>query len=141
MKYHFKVYKESKGYFAQCLELDGCRTQGDNQAELLANAHEALNLYLDEPQDSKIVFPLPKNHTKRSDVIEVIVEPNIAFAFLMRRMRMKLGLTQHQMKELLDFKTLFAYQKLEKSKYANPTLKSLKHIKEKIPNFPIAMLF
>ena len=52
-----------------------------------------------------------------------------------------MGFTQQEMKELLRFKKLSSYQKLEKSKYANPTLKSLQHIKDCIPDFPFQLLF
>ncbi len=142
MFYHFKIHKEKKGYWAECLEIPGCSTQGDTLDELRKNASEALNLTLDEPVDSKIIYPLPLevNKTKRS-VMEVRVDPSIAFAFLMRRVRLQKGLTQQQMKTLLEFKTLFSYQKLEKSRYANPTLKSLDSIKSHLPEFPIQLLF
>lgn len=142
MFYHFKIHKEKKGYWAECLEIPGCSTQGDTLDELRKNASEALNLTLDEPVDSKIIYPLPLevNETKRS-VMEVRVDPSIAFAFLMRRVRLQKGLTQQQMKTLLEFKTLFSYQKLEKSRYANPTLKSLDSIKSHLPEFPIQLLF
>lgn len=142
MFYHFKIHKEKKGYWAECLEIPGSSTQGETLDELRKNASEALNLTLDEPVDSKIIYPLPAapNKTKRS-VMEVRVDPSIAFAFLMRRVRLQKGLTQQQMKKLLEFKTLFSYQKLEKSRYANPTLKSLDSIKSHLPEFPIQLLF
>jgi hypothetical protein len=34
MKYHFKVHKEMSGFWAECLELNGCITQADTQKEL-----------------------------------------------------------------------------------------------------------
>ena len=109
--------------------------------ELQANMQEALSLILDEPEDSKIIFPLPNSKFKRiKSVKEISVEPNIAFAFLLRRSRLQKGLTQVQMKEKLHYKSLFSYQKLEMSKYANPTLKSLKRIKDALPDFPFQLL-
>ena len=141
MIYHFKIYREKSGYWAECLEIRGCRTQGEDIKELANNAHEALNLLLDEPENSKIIFPLPKNVKSQKNILEVKVEPSIAFAFLMRRTRLQKGLTQHQMKNLLEYKSLFAYQKLEKAKYANPTLKSLENIKQHLPEFPFQLLF
>lgn len=142
MFYHFKIHKEKKGYWAECMEIPGCSTQGETLDELKLNASEALNLTLDEPVDSKIIYPLPvsANKTKRN-TIEVRVDPSIAFAFLMRRVRLQKGFTQQQMKKLLEFKTLFSYQKLEKSRHANPTLKSLDSIKLHLPEFPIQLLF
>lgn len=141
MNYHFKIHKEKKGFWAECLEIPGCLTQGGNINQLQANMHEALSLMLDEPEDSKIIFPLPNSKFKRiKSVKEISVEPNIAFAFLLRRERIQKGLTQVQMKEKLHFKNLFSYQKLEMSKYANPTLKSLKRIKDALPDFPFQLL-
>lgn len=142
MNYHFIIRKEEVGYSTYCLELDGCVTQGDSLEELAYNAHEALNLYMDEPPESKTLFPLPNpKFKKRKDVLDVEVEPEIAFAFLMRRQRLLEGLTQQQMKKKLSFKNLFSYQKLESSKYANPTLKTLEHIRRCIPDFPFNVLF
>ncbi|MES2528867.1 MAG: type II toxin-antitoxin system HicB family antitoxin [Bdellovibrionota bacterium] len=117
-------------------------TQGETIEELSQNAHEALNLLLDEPENSKILFPLPAKKIKSvKKIIQVKVDTSIGFAFLMRRTRIKKGLSQQQMKKILNFKTLFSYQKLEKAKYANPTLKSLTHIKECLPDFPLQYLF
>ena len=59
MVYHFKVHKESNGYWAECIELKACVTQADTYNKLLKNMEAALNLYLDEPEFSKISFPLP----------------------------------------------------------------------------------
>lgn len=141
MNYHFKIHKDKTGFWAECLEIPGCLTQGDNLKELQSNMHEALSLMLDEPEDSKTIFPLPSSNFKNSkSVWEISVEPNIAFAFLLRRSRLQNGLTQVQMKEKLNFKSLFSYQKLEMSKYANPTLKSLKRIKDALPDFPFQLL-
>lgn len=142
MIYHFKLHKEKTGYWAECLEISNCSTQGDTLEEVEQNAFEALNLLLDEPENSQVIFPLPYSRVKGGkDILDIKVDPTIAFAFLMRRTRLTLGLTQHQMKELLNFKTLYSYQKLEKAKYANPTLKSLEHIKNCIPDFPFNLLF
>ncbi len=142
MKYHFNIHEEENGFWAECIEIPGCVTQGDSMDELKLNAHEALNLHLDEPENSKVLYPLPSKKLKPTKrLIEVPVEPSIAFAFLMRRTRLKKGLSQQQMKSLLKFRTLFSYQKLEKAKYANPTLKSLKHIKDCLPDFPLQYLF
>jgi predicted RNase H-like HicB family nuclease len=59
MMYHFKIHEERDGFWAECAELPGCRTQAETGDELAAACEESLNLYLEEPQDSKVVFPLP----------------------------------------------------------------------------------
>lgn len=52
-----KVEKEDVGYSAYCIELEGCLSQGDTMEDLQANLHEVLNLCLDEPSGSNLVFP------------------------------------------------------------------------------------
>lgn len=133
MKYHFKVYKEKKGYWAKCVELEGCLTQGETKKELSVNMHEALNLYLDEPENSKVIFPLPKERLKDKDLIEVSVDPKIAFAMTLRQERVKNHLTQTQVAKKLGFKNPYSYQRLENSKTANPSLLTLVSLKSIFP--------
>ena len=140
MKYHFKIHREGRGYWAECLELDGCQTQADNMHNLKLNMSEALNVFLDEPDNSKVIFSLPKKIGKEKNIAEVEVAPEVAFSFLLRRTRLISGYTQHEMKERLEFNSVFAYQKLEKAKYSNPTLKSLLKIKKVLPQFPLNLL-
>ncbi len=59
MKYHFKIHKEGKGFWTQCIELAGCITEADSMDELQRNMQEALNLYVEEPEDSKELAHLP----------------------------------------------------------------------------------
>lgn len=85
MKYHFKIHKEGSGFWAECMELSGCVTQGDSMKELKKNMEEALNLYIDEPESSKKLIPLPdESITKSCSIIEVPVEPSIALSFMVR---------------------------------------------------------
>ena len=81
MEYHFKIHRESKGYWAECVELEGCVTQADSIEELDQNMAEALSLYLDEPADSKLVLPLPRKSLNGRKVRKVPVPANVAFAF------------------------------------------------------------
>jgi len=89
MKYHFKICKEKQGFSARCLELEGCVTQGDNARELQENMHEALNLYVDEPDDSDDAAPLPDRSIRCSEtVVEMALAPEIARSLLQRRERL-----------------------------------------------------
>ena len=47
------IEKDEHGFYAWCPELKGCQTQGDTEAEALANLHEAAELYLEtlSPQE------------------------------------------------------------------------------------------
>jgi predicted RNase H-like HicB family nuclease len=51
MKYHFKIHSESAGYWAQCVELEGCQTQADSREELMENIQEVLKLFVLESID------------------------------------------------------------------------------------------
>ena len=53
MIYHFKVHKEKDGFWAQCIELPECFPQADTMKELQKNMQEALNLYIEEPNNSQ----------------------------------------------------------------------------------------
>jgi predicted RNase H-like HicB family nuclease len=77
MQYHFKIHRDITGFWAECLELDGCVTQADSRNELYKNCEEVLHLYLDEPVDSKPDDSLDDEE----DTIKIRVSPEIALAF------------------------------------------------------------
>jgi len=137
MLYHFKVHKEKGGFWAQCLELPGCITQGATQKELYQNMQEALNLYIEEPNDSDDLAALPDESIKKAkNIVEVSVDTLIAFAFLVRYFRIKYGFTQQQAAKKMGFETLYSYQRLE-AKKCNPSLKMIAKIKQLYPDFSI----
>ena len=142
MKYHFTIHKDKQGFWAECIELSGCFTQADTREELEHNMAEALNLFLDEPEDSKAIFPLPSRRLKKSKNIAcVTADSKIAFTVLLKRARREKNLTQSKMAKLLNYKSVFSYQKLESSKSANPTLVKVQKIKEVLPNLRLDLLF
>lgn len=137
MKYHFKIHKEGKGYWAECIELSGCFTQADSMEELRNNMEEALNLYIEEPTDSKRLAALPDDSISLSrSIVEVQVDPAIAFAFMVRYNRIQHGLTQQEAASKLGFEKIYSYQRLENKK-CNPTLKILYRIKKAFPDFSV----
>ena len=130
MKYHFKVHKEGKGFWAECIELSGCLTQADSIEELRQNMREALDLYIEEPKNSKKLAALPDDSISPSrSIVEVQVDPSIAFAFMVRYNRIQQGLTQQEAADKLGFENIYSYQRLENKK-CNPTLKILSQIKK-----------
>ncbi len=141
MFYHFKIHKEPNGYWAESIELKGCVTQADSLGELQSNMEEALNLYLDEPASSNITFPMPQENPKGKNIIEVAVDPRIAFALTMRMLRMQRGLTQSEVAHMLGMKNIYSYQRLESTKKANPNLSTIARIKEVFPEFNIDDIF
>lgn len=137
MKYHFKIHKEGSGFWAECLELSGCFTEADSMEELRENMQEALNLYLDEPISSTRLATLPDDSISTSrSIVEVQVDPNTAFAFMVRHYRITHGLTQQEAAKKLGFDGLYSYQRLENKK-CNPTLKMLSKIKKVFPDLSL----
>ncbi len=121
MRYHFKVHKEKEGFWAECMELQGCVTQAETKEELDLNMQEALNLYLEEVDDYEYLVPMPKVSIKEErNIVEVPVDPSIALAFSIRYQRIKRGLTQREAADQLGMKAIYSYQRLEKK--CNPTL-------------------
>lgn len=141
MFYHFKIHKEKNGFWAECPELKGCATQADNLDTLYKNMKEALNLYLHEPENSRVSFSLPYKNIIGKNIVRVPVDPQIAFAIKMKITRAKKGLSQRQAADLLGMKNIYSYQRLESTKKANPSLSTIARIKEIFPEFNIDDLF
>jgi predicted RNase H-like HicB family nuclease len=57
-KVNVVIKKDEYGYYAYCLELEGCQTQGDTLEEVLANVKEAIELYLEtlSEDENKNIF-------------------------------------------------------------------------------------
>lgn len=116
MNYHFQIVDEEEGYSAFCLELKGCRSQGDSMENLIHNLSEALELYLDEPIGSNVLFPEPNYSLETGQsIITVSVDPKTAFALLIRRYRIE--------------------------KRSNPRLETIARIIQAFPDFPISECF
>ena len=96
MRYHFKVHKEGSVFWAECLELEGCVTQGDSMKELNEMMQDALNLYISEPENSTRLANLPNDSIRKSkNVVEVSVDSELAFSFLARYHRIQHEMTEH----------------------------------------------
>jgi antitoxin HicB len=137
MVYHFKIHQEKSVFWAECIELKGCVTQADTMEDLQSNMEEALNLYLDEPPSSNIIFSMPEENLKGKNIMEVTIDSRIAFAVTMRTLRMKRGLTQSETAIMLGMKNIYSYQRLEKGKNANPCLTTIAKIKKVFPEFKL----
>ncbi len=137
MVYHFRVHKEKNGYWAECIEIEGCNTQGDSLENLKANTAEALNLHLSEPENSSVIFPNPKKKPNGQNLFAVKVDPRVAMAMRIRQERLKLGLTQRKTATLLGINHVSAYQKFESSKTCNPGLEMLVRLKKVFPGLAV----
>jgi antitoxin HicB len=137
--YGFLVHKEIEGggYWGECLDLKGCLSEGKTVDELKEHLQEALDLYLSEPDDSKVIFPSPKKHNSKKNIIYIKPSFSVAFAASLRMLRLKHKLTQKQMAASMGYKSTTAYQKLESPKTANPGLETLVRLKRVLPDLKI----
>jgi len=137
MKYHFKIHKEGDGFWAECLELPGCVAQGDKVDELYDNMYDALDSYVSEPEDSKDFAAFPDDSIKTAkNIVEIALDPEVAFSFLLRYYRVKERMTQHQAAKKMGFDNVYSYQRLE-SRKCNPSLKIISKVKEAFPDFSL----
>lgn len=137
MHYHFRIHTDKTGYWAEYIELKGCMTQADSKKELESNIHEALNLYLNDNEDSKSLFPLPKKKVSGRNIVLAAVDPKMAFSQILRMTRLKRGLSQKQTASLIGMKNLYSYQRLESPKSANPALSTIAWIKQVFPELAL----
>jgi len=132
MKYHFQVHKEENGFWAECRELPGCVTEEKTLELLKESCKEALNLYLEEPDDASVSFSLPDaSLDSNKKLLSISVDPEIALAVLLRHYRTNSKLTQKQAAEKLGMKNMYSYQRLERK--SNPTLTLISRIHEVFP--------
>jgi antitoxin HicB len=137
MNYHFKIHKEGKGFWAQCVELKGCITQAENLKQLKINMQEALDLYIEETDDSKDLATLPDSSIRlNKNIVLVAVDPHIAFAFLVRYYRIKHKMTQQEAAKQLGFSNIYSYQRLEMRK-CNPRLETIASLIKLFPEFSV----
>ena len=101
---------------------------------------EALNLYLDEPAGSDAVFALPNYSIRKSkNVVQVMADPQLGLAVLLKFWRREHRYSQKEMAEKLKMKNIYSYQRLEKR--GDPKLSTLFKIKEIFPEIPLEMIF
>ena len=134
MTYHFRIHDED-GLWAECVELEGCVTQGQDRVELEKNMHEALNLYLEEPDFSTVVFPMPTSEPFGATVVAIEVDPPVAFSLQLRQLRLRHNMTQKEAAERLGMRNLYSYQRLERR--SNPSLATIKKVKNLFPDFSL----
>ena len=134
MTYHFRIH-EKDGLWADCIELEGCVTQGQDRVELDKNMREALNLYLEEPESSTVVFPESDSESSGANVVAVEVDPSIAFSLQLRQLRLRHNLTQKEAAKRLGMRSLYSYQRLERR--SNPSLATIKKVKTVFPDFSL----
>ena len=138
MKYHFKVHKEKKGFWAEGVELPFANTQANTLEALRANMREVLEMFLDDHKSNNgLVIPLPRKNIKGRGIVEVSPDPKIALAFLIRRERQEAKISQSEAARRLGIKHVSQYQRLESGKSANAELGTLAKLKAVFPSLSL----
>ncbi len=140
MHYHFKIHRED-GYWAEGVELIGCRTQARTRAELERNLEEALDLYLEESADSSVAFPLPKKSVPGRMILKVKVRPQMAFVLLLRSARARRKWSEKQAAIHCDLKTTSEYRRLESLKNAELSFEVMSKVKATFPELSFDSIF
>lgn len=139
MKYHFKISQDSNRYFSKCVELNNCTAEGSTLEEIEKNMEEELNLFLSKYQKEMPIFPLPDNLKSGESLVEVKVNPQIAFGVILKHIRNKNNLTQAEAAQKIGFKSTYSYQKYEKK--SNPRLSTINKIIKLFPDFPVELIY
>ena len=123
LKYPAKISidKEEGGYLVSFIDFDNIFTDGETLDEAIKNAGEALNGCLES--DFERGFEILDPSTIEGDNIYLIsVEPNIAVAILLRKLRGAKSQIDVASELHMSYQ---AYQKLENPRKSNPTIKTL----------------
>jgi predicted RNase H-like HicB family nuclease len=73
-KYSIVIYwsDEDKVFIAEVPDLPGCITHGDTQAAALANANEAIQLWIDTATEFGNPIPTPRNIHMTTNILDTV---------------------------------------------------------------------
>lgn len=140
MRYLALIWLEhNRSYSVMFPDLAGCFSMGANLQEAIENAHEALDLYLEEhpvkafhrPSSNINLENFQELSSSYLKVHTILVNKHNAFALKLRWLREDLGLTQKQLAQRLNI-GLYAYQRLEKPLVSNATIKTIEQVEKAI---------
>jgi DNA-binding XRE family transcriptional regulator/predicted RNase H-like HicB family nuclease len=106
----------------------GIYTYGESLEDAKKQAQDALTGYLAVIVDKDMDLPVQKLRSK-SSLYLIKPDPKISFAIWIKKARQEKGYTQKQIADLLNI-SYQAYQKYEKTKTANPTLKRITELEK-----------
>jgi antitoxin HicB len=125
-KYPGKLHDDSDGVWLEFPDLPGCATEGDTIEELTANAVEALSLHLRCMLEDNDDIPEPSD-IQGENIIYITPRYEVALPVILKKRREELSLRQSDVAEKMNI-PYQTYQKLERAKPFNPTLKTLEKV-------------
>ena len=141
MNYHFKISKKEKRLCADCIELENIYLEAENKEDLIDFASGILTMSIEDTNNSNEIMPLPDDSIEEAEnILQVKVDPEVAFGYYLRMIRLKNNLTVNKAAQMMKFKDIRTYSILESSKKSNPQLTVLDKIKSVFPEFNLNML-
>ncbi|HOV15683.1 MAG TPA: type II toxin-antitoxin system HicB family antitoxin [Spirochaetota bacterium] len=145
MKYHFSFEEDERGgYWGECLEIQGCLSEGNNLEDFKKNLKEALDLCLECALNDEEDFILPfdeKEIREKNNILEISPEPSLMLSNMIKNLRKKYNLTQKEVAERMGYKSIWGYSKIESGKYSNIEFKTLGKIKSVFPDIDLNLIF
>lgn len=128
IRYQAKIYKDQHRYSVEFPDLPGCFSEGATREQAAKNAREALSHYLEEARDPHWKIPPARRYSGKLFVWITPFE-DVAIPLMIRRARIKNGLSQKDLAQLLGI-SFQQIQKLETPGKSNPTVRTLAAISE-----------
>ena len=125
MTYYCTLEPDDGKYAVSFPDLPNVLTYGDTKEEALYNAWEALNGVLESELSSGGSLPEEPKAGPREGLFPVAVEPHVAVAYQLRRLRG--SESQSEVARRLGI-TYQAYQRLENPVKGNPSVKTLERV-------------
>ena len=122
---YFKKAAEG-GFVVEFIDIPSCITEGDTLEEAKAMAKEALSAMLYSLDSRKMKIPKPSIVKKRG-VYYIKPFLKIAFAITLKMERERMGLSQKDIAERLNFDWAY-YQRIENPRKTNPTLGTIEKL-------------
>lgn len=151
MKYHFRISRRPDGKFTvHCVESYFCAATAAAREDIPSAARKALKEFFGTTPPANCIFPPPYRgriedlagspEGRGFEFIAVPIEPRMAFALSLRRVRTRHCLFQSDVARLLGMHRA-VYQRLEDPQKANPTLHTIQRLLTIFPNLDIAECF
>jgi antitoxin HicB len=126
VKYPAVVHHDADGLSIEIIDFPTCFTDGGSIEELTANAVEALSLHLRCMLEDNDDIPEPSD-IQGENIIYITPRYEVALPVILKKRREELSLRQSDVAEKMNI-PYQTYQKLERAKPFNPTLKTLEKV-------------
>ena len=126
VKYPAIIHNDADGLSIEIIDFPTCFTDGATFDELISNASEALSLHLRCMLEDNDDIPEP-SEIQGENIVHITPRYEVALPLILKKRREELSLRQSDVAEKMKI-PYQTYQKLERGKTFNPTLKTLEKV-------------